>query len=180
MNALDSKPGNNRRRLRVIAAAAACSVLLATVALSVPSIGFASSTPHCATSNLRLDKVGENDFTSHRGWIFAFRNVGAVTCHLKGYPGARLLGSHAQTMGTRIGHFGGLPHTVVLHPWHRAFFAITFAVSGPCPAAVFAYGMRITPPGGLPGLVWYAGKFDLCGPGPALLNVSPVAFPRQF
>jgi hypothetical protein len=45
---------------------------------------------------------------------------------------------------------------------------------------VFAFGMRVVPPGATRRLVWYAGKFDLCGPGPAVLTVSPVAFPRQF
>lgn len=172
--------GTRHRRLRLATAAVTCASFFAIVGLAVPSIGVASSTPRCSTAKLRLDKVGESDFTSHRGLAFAFRNVGTVTCHLKGFPSPRLLGSHAQAMRTRVSHFGGPPKTVVLHPWHRAFFAITFAVSGPCPAAVFAYGMRITPPARSAGLVWYAGRFDLCGPGPALLSISPVAFPRQF
>lgn len=176
----ERRPGSGERRLRSSAAAASCGLLLAAVGLAAPSFGFAASTPRCSTSNLRLDKVGESDFTSHRGLIFALRNVGPLTCHLKGFPGARLLGGRAQAMGTRVSHFGGRSRNVVMHPWHRAFFAITFAVSGPCPAAVFAYGMRITPPGASSRLVWYGGKFDLCGPGPALLDVSPVAFPAQF
>ncbi len=134
----------------------------------------------CVTSNLRLDKIGEDDFTSHRGWIFAVRNVGSRTCQLRGYPKVRLLDAGARPMQTTIGHFGGPARAVVLIPWHRAYFATTYAVSGPCPAAVFAYGMGITPPRARPRLVWYAGRFDLCGPGPARVNVSPVAATRQF
>lgn len=174
---LSSKRQWRGRRLGVVTVAA---LLFGAVGLTVPAIGFATATPRCSTANLRLDKVGESDFTSHRGWIFAFRNVGTVTCKLKGYPAARLLDRGAHPMSTRTGHFGGPPRAVVLAPWHPAFFAVTFAVSGPCPAAVFAYGMRLAPPGGSSGLVWYAGRFDLCGPGPALLNISPVAFPAQF
>ncbi len=166
--------------LKTRTAIGACGALLAAAALSVPAASSASQTAGCATRSLRLDKIGENDFTSHRGWDFALRNVGTVSCRLKGYPAARLLGSAAQPMATRESHFGGPARAVVLAPWHRAFFSITFAVSGPCPAAVFAYGMRIVPPATSSGLVWYAGRFDLCGPGPARLSVSPVAFPRQF
>lgn len=180
MTSLQSRWAAGRTRTRVLLLAIVCCAALAVVGLTAPPRGFASSTSRCATSSLRLDKVGENDFTSHRGWAFALRNVGPVACHVKGYPGARLLDASARLMPTTIGHFGGPPHTIVLSPWHRAFFAITFAVSGPCPAAVFAYGVRFVPPGASAGLVWYAGRFDLCGPSPANIQVSPLAFPRQF
>lgn len=173
------------RNTRLLAAAAVCGLLLTALALAAPSTGSAASgsaasTPRCLVSKLRVDKVRESDFTSHRGLEFAFRNVGPVTCRLKGYPRARLLGAQAQDMPTTIIHFGVPPKNVVLLPWHRAFFAVTFLVSGPCPSAVFAYGMRFAPPGASTGLGWYAGKFDLCGPAPARLSVSPVAFPAQF
>ena len=167
-------------RHRAAALAIICVLALSVVAFTVPASGVAASVPTCSTSNLRLDKIGESDFTSHRGWDFALRNVGSRTCHLKGYPSVRLLGATARPLPTNMGHFGGPPHNVVLAPWHRAFFSITFAVSGPCSAAVFAYGMAITPPSASPRLVWYAGRFDLCGPSPASVNISPVAFPRQF
>jgi Domain of unknown function (DUF4232) len=127
-----------------------------------------------------LDKIGEDNFTSHRGWIFALRNVGSRTCQLKGYPAVHLLDANARVMPTIIVHFGGPAHTVVLAAWQRAFFATSYAVSGPCPAAVFAYGMGITPPRASPRLVWYAGRFDLCGPAPAEVSVSPVAPTRQY
>lgn len=173
-----ARPGRRAERLALaITGVLACLA----VALTRPAAGLAAaSAPTCATSNLRLDKVGEDDFTSHRGWIFALRNVGSRTCQLRGYPRVRLLDANARPMPTTIGHFGGPAHTVVLATWHRAFFATTYAVSGPCPAAVFAYAMGITPPRASPRLVWYAGRFDLCGPAPAEVNVSPVAGTRQF
>ena len=139
-----------------------------------------ASTPTCAASVLRLDKVGEDDYTSHRGWIFALRNVGSRACEVKGYPVVHLLDANARVMPTTIVHFGGPAHPVVLAPWRRAFFATVYAVSGPCPAAVFAYGMGMTPPRAGSSLVWYAGRFDLCGPGPAVVSVSPVSSTRQY
>lgn len=180
MTSLMGQWQNRRSRLRSVTVGVLCGLVSAAVGWAAPSTGFAASTPRCAPSHLRLDKVGESRFTSHRGWIFALRNVGAVTCQLKGYPAAQLLGSSAQRMNTRIRHFGGPARTVVMAPWQRGFFAITFAVSGPCSSAVFASGIRILPPGASSGLVWYAGRFDLCGPAPALLSVSPVASSRRF
>lgn len=140
----------------------------------------AASTPTCGTSTLRLDKIGEDDYTSHRGWIFALRNVGSRTCQLTGFPAVHLLDANARVMATTMIHFGGPAHPVVLAPWRRAYFATVYAVSGPCPAAVFAYGMGITPPRAASRLVWYAGRFDLCGPGPAVVSISPVAATRQY
>jgi hypothetical protein len=29
-------------------------------------------------------------------------------------------------------------------------------------------------------LMWYAGGFDVCGPGPAVVSISPVASTRQY
>ena len=139
-----------------------------------------ASTPTCAASALRLDKIGENDYTSHRGWIFALRNVGSHTCQMKGYPAVHLLDANARVMPTTIAHLGGPARIVVLAPWQRAYFATVYAVSGPCSAAVFAYGMGITPPRTASRLVWYAGRFDLCGPGSAVVSISPVASTRQY
>lgn len=180
MTLLEKRSGTGRRQLRVLLLAAIGALVLAAVGLAAPSSGSGASTPRCSTSNLRVDKVGEDDFTSHRSWDFALRNVGSTTCHLNGYPGVGLLDSGARFMHTTVGHVAGPPHNVVLHPWHRAFFSFTFATSGPCAQAVFAYGVQIIPRNALQRLVWYAGKFDLCGPPPALVNVSPVMATRPF
>lgn len=66
----------------------------------------AASTPTCATSSLRLDKIGEDDYTSHRGWIFALRNVGSRTCQLRGFPAVHLLDANARVVATTMVHFG--------------------------------------------------------------------------
>lgn len=142
--------------------------------------GRAAVAPGCGASTLRLDKIGEDDYTSHRGWIFSLRNVGSRTCQIKGYAAIHLLDANARVMPTTVVHFGGPAHPVVLAPWQRAFFATVYAVSGPCSAAVSAYGMGITPPRAGASLVWYAGRFDLCGPSPAVVSVSPVSSTRQY
>jgi hypothetical protein len=110
----------------------------------------------------------------------ALRNIGSTTCHLRGFPSVRLLDSGARPMATTVTHHGGPPHTVTLAPFHRAFFSFTFAVSAPCPSAVFAYGFRVTAPHASQRLVWYAGRFDLCGPAPASVAVSPILAHRPF
>lgn len=171
---------NPRRRRLILRLGPALAVLVCVVGSAVPASGIAAATPACSPSNLRLDKIGESDFTSHRGLNFAVRNVSPQTCRLKGFAAVRLLAANARAMPTVVGRFGGPARLVLLAPWHRAFFSVTFAVSGPCPAAVFAYGMRFVPPGASAGLVWYEGRFDLCGPGPAAVRVSPFAFPREF
>jgi len=147
-------------RRRTLLLAAGCVLVLAA-ALATPSLGLGS-------------------FTSHRSWDLALRNVGSTTCSLNGFPAVRLLNSHAQGLPTTVGHVSGPPHNTVLAPFHRAFFSFTYPVSGPCPAAVFAYGVRVGPPHASGRLVFYAGKFDLCGPAPAKVTVSPVMATRPF
>jgi len=164
------------RTLLVLAAAAGLAFSMGLLM----SASAGALAPRCATSNLRVDKVGEDDFTSHRSWDLALRNIGSGTCRLKGYPGVRLLDSGARIMSTTVIHTGGAQPTVTLAPWHRAFFTFTFATNGPCTHAVFAYGVRVVPPGASPRLVQYEGIFGLCGPSPARVTVSPVGPTKPF
>jgi hypothetical protein len=158
----------------------------ALVGIAVPSLASGSAAARCRTTNLRLEFRGEQAGLSHRGLNFALRNVGPSTCTLRGYVSLRLLDSTAHAMATHEYHFGGpgaggpAIHTITLHAWHRAFFTMYFAVGGPCPASVFAWGTRFTPPGASSGLVYYVGKFDLCGPGPARVGISPLRAVPQF
>ena len=119
-------------RLRALAASgAACG--LGVVLLAAPSIGVGATGPAirtCSISNLRVDKVGESDFTGHRGWIFALRNIGSRTCKLRGYPSVRLLGASAQNLPTTVDHFGSSRNAVI----RRGKAACAWA--GGIPAAV--------------------------------------------
>jgi hypothetical protein len=144
---------------------------LAAVGLVAPSSGLGSSAPRCSASNLRLDKVGELGFTSHRSWDLALRNLGPGTCQLKGFPRVQLLDSRARPERTTVLHHDGPPRSVVLRPWQRAFFIFTFTVGGPCTQEVFAQGVRVSSPSGAGRLAYYAGSFNLCGPAPAQVYV---------
>jgi hypothetical protein len=171
----------SRRTTAGLAVALLVTATLAVLSTARPTVGMAATgNPICASANLRLDKIGESDFTSHRGWIFAIRNIGQRTCQLTGYPNIRLYNAQAQPTPTKIEHFGGPARTVVLKSFQRAYFATTYAVSGPCQSAVFAYGMGFTKPQTGSQLVYYAGRFDLCGPAPADVSVSAVSAQRKF
>lgn len=163
-----------------------CAVVAGPLAvIAAPSFASGSGPVRCATADLRLGFTGEDDALSHRGLNFALRNVGPTTCTLRGYVALHLLDSRARTMATSEYHFGGPPdsppvRTVTLAPWHRAFFSMYFGVGGACPAAVYAWGMRFAPPGARAGLAYYEGRFDLCGPGPASVGISPLRARPQF
>src|SRR5437763_13768970 len=92
-----------RRRTLLLAAGGA----LVLAALATPSLG--SSHPTCASSSLRVDRVGATGFTSHRSWDLALRNVGSTTCSLNGFPAVRLLNIHARGTPTTVVHASGPP-----------------------------------------------------------------------
>jgi len=153
---------------------------VAALAAGLASADTAAVVRTCGGAGLRIDKIGANASTSHRTWDMALRNVSSSPCQIHGYPSIRLLDSGARPIATNVVHNLGPPHTVLLKPFQRGFFEFTYAVSAPCPAAVFAYGIRATPPHARTGVVWYQGKFDLCGPGPANVVVSPVLAHKPF
>jgi hypothetical protein len=127
--------------------------------------------PTCSASQLRLDKIGGQGFTSHREWDFALRNISSHTCKLAGFPTVKLLDKNANPINVKVVHHGSSNGAVVLHTWHRAKFSFVFAVAGPCiPHFFSAYGLRVKPPGASGGLVFYAGRFDVC-------NVNPGGHP---
>jgi Protein of unknown function (DUF4232) len=164
-----------RVRLRRVRASALIAVLGCVLALAGAAIG-AGSTPQCATSSLRLDRIGGQGFTSHQEWDFALRNVSPKTCHLKGYPRVVLLDKGARPISVHVDHHPGAQQTVVLHAWQRAFVSFVYVVSGPCiPHFFSAYGLALFPPGSGQRLVFYKGRFDVCSPSVGgNPTVSPV------
>jgi Protein of unknown function (DUF4232) len=150
-------------------------VALAVVGSGASAAG-AAGPPRCATSNLRLDFVGGQGFTSHRAWDFGLRNVGSTTCHLKGYPGVGLLDAHARPISVTVVRNTAFPvKNVVLHPWQRAYFSFVYVISGPClPHFFSAYGLQVFPPNSAARLVYYAGRFDVCDPS---VGGNPEVYP---
>lgn len=150
---------------------------LVAVAVAAPSSSLgAGGTPRCATGNLRLDLVSRSAATSHEFWDMGLRNVGPNTCRLRGYPGVGLLDANANRINVTVARASGRTvKTVVLHPWQRTTFTFEYVTSGPCiPHDFSAYGLRVTPPNDIRGLVWYAGKFGVCD---ASLGGNPQVTP---
>lgn len=131
--------------------------------------------PNCASSQLRLDRIGGQGFTGHREWDFALRNVTSHACKLSGFPGIKLLDKNAKPFGVSVVHHGSTAGLVVLHTWQRVKFAFVYTDKGPCiPHFFTAYGLRVTPPGTTGGLVFYAGSFGVCSFGhPTVSAVHP-------
>jgi hypothetical protein len=152
--------------------------LLAALAggLGAPASGLGASAPRCSTATLRLDLVSEDAATSHRFWNLALRNTGASTCHLKGFPGVGLLDANAGSINDPVVRQTGFKQrNVVLKPWQRAYFTFGYAVSGPCrPSFFYAYGIEVFPPQGTQRLVYYRGRFDVCGRSLSHPSVYPV------
>jgi len=140
-------------------------VALAAFAVAGPSTSLgAARTPRCAAGNLRLDLVSSSAATSHQFWDIGLRNVEPKTCHLRGYPGVGLLDVNANLINvTAARATGRTVKTVVLRPWQRTTFTFEYVTSGPyLPNDFSAYGLRVIPPNDIRGLVWYAGRFDVC------------------
>lgn len=157
-----------------LAAAGALIVTLSARAAASHPAAHVATTPICAPSALRLDKVSGQGFTSHREIVFGLRNVTAHTCHLKGYPGVAALDAHAAVLTPTASRKAGPKPTIVLHTWQRAFFQVVYVVGGPCiPHTVTAYGLQVIPPGDRGHLTYYLGATSLCAP--PSLTVTPVS-----
>ena len=144
--------------------------------LTVPASGFGAPAPRCSTSSLRLDFINQEAATSHRFWNLGLRNVGPATCHLKGYPGVGLLDADAKLINDPVVRQTGFKQpNVVLKPWQQAHFSFSYAVSGPCiPNFFYAYGIEVFPPDSGLQLVYYRGRFDVCGRSLSQPRVYPI------
>ncbi len=165
----------SRGRRMWLSAIASAAVLLGALGF-VTAGGWAQATPRCPTSNLRLDFVDGQGATSHRYWDLALRNVGSRNCYLKGFPRVALLNSRAAAIKDRVLREQGFTERiVVLAPWQSAYFSFGYAVSGPClPNFFYAYGIEVFPPGSRQRLVYYRGRFDVCGASITSPRVYPV------
>jgi len=154
----------------------ACCVLAAIGASAAGTSGAAP--PRCSGSHLSLEFVRQTAATSHRFLDLALRNVGTTTCRMRGYPSASLKDAGAHVIGVSVDHVTGFAvRTVVLAPWHRAFFTFTFVDKGPCiPNFFSAYGIRIRPPNTTRHFVLYRGRFDVCSPS---VGGNPGVYPLR-
>jgi hypothetical protein len=116
--------------------------------------------------------------TGHRDVDYAFKNVGAGNCSLRGYPRALLLrksGRRLRGSRARVTHDPISPvRTVVIKPGKRAFFTFTWVDGGFCPGNDFTfYAVRVFPPHDLRGFVRHFGKTPACGSSAMVSAVRP-------
>jgi Protein of unknown function (DUF4232) len=154
----------------------ACCALAAAGAIATGTSGAAP--PRCTGSHLTLEFVRQTAATSHRFLDLALRNVGATTCRVRGFPSARLKDAGGHVIGVTVDRVTGFAaHTVVLAPWHRAFFTFTYVDKGPCiPHFFSAYGIRIVPPDTTRHFTLYRGRFDVCAPS---VGGNPGVYPLR-
>ena len=154
-----------------------CCVL--AVVIARPSASAGSTTPRCSTSDLILTFVRELGAAGTTGWDLALRNGGSATCHLRGYPGVGLLDGSARLIHVNVDRqSGGKAQNVVLRPWQRAYFSLTYHTGGKqsaCTPHYFsAYGLQVIPPNSRQRLLYYQGRFEVCSPSFGHPSVSPV------
>jgi hypothetical protein len=142
----------------------------------MPAVGAGATTPRCGTAQLQLKFVQEQAATGHRYIDYAYKNVGAAACSLRGYSTASLLDGHAHVIpsaNAKVGHWGISPvRTVVVGPGKRAFFTFTWADGGFCPGHSFTfYNLHVSPPNNTPGFQQHLGKTPTCDDS---ANVSAV------
>ena len=160
-----------------VALVALCCVL--AVVIARPSASFGSTTPRCSTSNLILEFVRQLGAAGTTGWDLSLRNGGSATCHLQGYPGVGLLDASARLIHVSVERSSAFKgKSVVLHPWQRAYFSLTFHMGGKqsaCTPRYFsAYGLQVIPPNSTQRLLYYHGRFDVCDPSFGRPSVYPV------
>jgi hypothetical protein len=149
------------------------------VVIARPSASFGSTTPRCSTSDLILEFVRQLGAAGTTGWDLALRNGGSATCHLQGYPGVALLDGSARLIRVSVDRSSAVKgKNVVLQPWQRAYFSLTFHTGGTqsaCTPRYFsAYGLQVIPPDSTQRLLYYHGHFDVCSPSFGHPSVYPV------
>lgn len=179
---LGQRPAGRSGRL-CVALIAVCCFLVVVVAR--PPSSFGSTTPRCSQSNLILGFVRELGAAGTTGWDFALRNGGSATCHLQGYPGVGLLDGGARLIHVSVDRASAFKaKNVVLHPWQRAYFSLTYHTGGArsaCTPHYFsAYGLQVIPPNSTQRLLYYHGRFDVCTPSFGHPLVYPVRSTLNF
>lgn len=137
-----------------------------------------TTAPNCSRSHLRLKFVEMQGATGHRYVEYAFKNIGASDCSLRGYPDLVLLNHSSTAMhGTRatVRHDPVSPvKTVVIKPGKRAFFTFSWVDGGFCPGNSFAfYAIQVFAPKDLRGFVRHYGRTPACGGSPTVTRVRP-------
>jgi hypothetical protein len=171
-----------RPRSRMLVLASASALVIATGILAAPAFGSDTAVPHCSSAQLQLEFVDTQAATGHRYIDYAFKNVGAAKCALRGYPGAALLNKHGHVLhssNAKVGHRPLSPvRTVVIEPGKRAFFSFVWADGGFCPGHTFTfYSLRVFPPQDTGTFEWHLGETFTCDDSATVTRVRPKRYP---
>ena len=169
-------------RSRVLLAATIAALVLAAWFLPRPAAGSSSAVPRCLTAQLRLKFVDMQAATGHRFIDYAFKNVGARKCSLRGYPTVVLLDKRGHVIHSahaKVAHFPISPiRTVVIGSRKSAFFSFTWADGAFCPGRAFTfYDLRVSPPNNAVGFRPHLGKTPACDASARRSAVRPKRFP---
>jgi len=137
------------------------------------ALALSTVAPRCPVSSLILEYVRQQGAAGSTGWDLALRNAAPATCELQGYPGVGLLDAGARLIGVSVERSRAYrPANVVLRPWQRAYFTLTYATGGAgsacAPHFFSAYGLQVIAPESTQRLLYYSGPFPVCSPGPAV------------
>jgi hypothetical protein len=130
--------GSRARRGRLLAGLVVTAAALAVAAfpgqaLAATSATHSSSvTPHCPTTNLRVDfgKPAATKVAYQRRVQITLVNLGHSACSMSGYPGLDLVGDGGQ-MRLSVARAPQRYGTVILKPRQHASFALTYLLETP-------------------------------------------------
>lgn len=141
-----------------------------------------SAAPHCSTAQLRLMFVDAQAALGRRYIDYAFKNAGASSCSLRGYPTGLLLDKQGHVIGSahaKVAHFSASPiRTVVIGSGKRGFFTFVWGDGAFCPGRAFTfYGLQVSPPNNAIGFRRGLGKTSACDARAAVSAVRPKRLP---
>jgi len=109
----------------------------------------AAGTATCRTSSLALSLGPPNGTAGATHYSLAFRNTGATTCTMSGYPGVSFLDGSGHQIGDPAQRQGGTPTPVTLAPAGKAYASVAVTDPGisPCSGSAAAAQVQVYPPG---------------------------------
>jgi hypothetical protein len=136
-----------------------------------PAVTVPATSSQCPTSSLAVTAQPNQGDAAIFILYLVFTNVGRVTCTLKGYPGAAIVGTNGTQLGAaalRMGAASSEP-SVSLAPGHSTSAGFTYP-AGPgleCSNPITAQGVRVYPPNQTAALFAPDTSIQFCSSEPA-------------
>ena len=146
-----------------------------------PAVTAPNTSSQCPTSSLAVTAQPNQGVSGTFILYLVFTNIGRVTCTLRGYPGASIVGTDGAQLGAaalRMGAASSEP-TVSLAPGQITSAGFTYP-AGPgleCPNPISAQGVRVYPPNQTAALFAPATSIQFCSSEPAP-SIYPIGVPN--